>query len=289
MTQQPGIFALGSRAHHHLYFSVKDHSTVLDVLSATFELVTGVRSVNVVVGLRPSIARQLNAQSVDSTLDDFADMSANGVTIPADQHDLWMWVHGATPDSCYDATAAIVADLAPHATLTDEQTAFTYLGSQDLSGFEDGTENPPIHDSVALLSSSDSALDTVALIQRWVHDLTEVKKLPPEQYDALIGRTLADSEELDPPQRTERSHISRVVIEDDEGEELEMFRRSAPFGNQLEHGLLFAGFAPDFQRMRRMLDEMIGANDGVTDHVNDFSTCTGSGWYVIPSLEALSN
>ena len=287
MMQQPGIFALGSRAHHHLYFALNDDTNVLEAINSAFELVTGVAGVNAVIGLRPSLARQINADSVSSELGDFATMSANGVTIPADQHDMWIWIHGATPDTCFIATAAIVEDLAPHATLTGEETAFTYLGSRDLSGFEDGTENPPIHEAVGLLCSSETGLAPVALIQRWVHDLTEVKKLPPEQYDVLIGRTLADSEELDESQLDDRSHISRVVIEDDEGEELEMFRRSAPFGDQREHGLLFAGFAPDFERMHRMLNEMIGEDDGITDHVTGFSTCTGSGWYVVPPLEML--
>ena len=39
--------------------------------------------------------------------------------------------------------------------------------------------------------------------------------------------------------------------------------------------------------MERMLNEMIGTDDGITDHVTDFSTCTSSGWYVVPPLEML--
>lgn len=287
MMQQPGIFALGSRAHQHLYFTVNEESKVREALGATFELVTGVRGVNVVVGLRPSIARHLDPESVAPELDDFVPMSANGIEIPGEQHDMWMWVHGPTPDVCFDATTAILEQLAPHITLNREQSAFTYRDSRDLTGFEDGTENPPLHEAASLLAQSDSPLANVALVQQWDHDLTEVKKLPLEQYEALIGRTLEHSIELEPPHVTDRSHISRVVIEDDEGEELEIFRRSTPFGNQEEHGLMFVGFAPNYQRMLRMLEEMIGVNDGIVDHVNDFSTCAGSGWYVIPPLELL--
>ena len=40
MMQQPGIFALGSRAHHHLYFALNDDTNVLEAINSAFELVT---------------------------------------------------------------------------------------------------------------------------------------------------------------------------------------------------------------------------------------------------------
>ncbi len=279
--QQPGIFALGSRAHQHLYFTVAEPMSLRDALRSTLELVTSVRGVNVVIGLRPELARQLHDESVEAGLDDFATMNANGVTIPAEQHDMWIWVHGPSPDVCFDATGDIVGELAPHATLDREQSAFTYRDSRDLTGFEDGTENPPIHEAVNLLSPPDSSLGVVALVQQWDHDLVKIKELAPAQFEELIGRTLDHSIELEPPQLSDRSHIERVVIEDDAGEELEIFRRSTPFGNQEEHGLVFVGFAPEQHRMLTMLENMIGLEDGIVDHINDFSRCVGSGWYVV--------
>lgn len=287
MMQQPGIFALGSRAHQHLYFDVSNEADLANAITSMFQTVTGVRGVNVVVGLRPALARQISADSVEPDLDDFASMEANGVSIPAEQHDMWIWVHGPSPDVCFDATGAIVEDLESVALLTREQSAFTYRDSRDLTGFEDGTENPPLHDAVQLLSPADSTLGVVALVQQWDHELTQIKQLAPDKYEELIGRTLEHSIELDPPQLSERSHISRVVIEDDEGEELEIFRRSTPFGNQQEHGLVFVGFSPERERMNDMLKNMIGLDDGVVDHINDFSTCVGSGWYAVLPVEAL--
>lgn len=38
---------------------------------------------------------------------------------------------------------------------------------------------------------------------------------------------------------------------------------------------------------RSLVERLIGADDGIVDHVNDFSTCMGSGWYVIPPIDAL--
>lgn len=287
MTQQPGIFALGSRSHQHLYFTVTDEGGIRDALTSMFGSVTSVRGVNVVVGLRPDLARRLDPEIVSSGLGDFEAMNANGVSLPAEQYDLWVWMHGSSIDGLFDASRALVSELAPHASLASEQPAFTYLDSRDMSGFEDGTENPPIHEAIDLFSSDDSMLAPVVLVQRWVHDLSTLEHLSSHELEAVIGRTLVESEELEPPQLVDRSHISRVVIEDDDGEELEMFRRSTPFGNLEEHGLMFVGFAPDHDRTLQMLENMIGLEDGVTDHVTDFSTCTGSGWYVVPAVETL--
>ncbi|HUV09641.1 MAG TPA: hypothetical protein VMX12_01605 [Acidimicrobiia bacterium] len=103
----------------------------------------------------------------------------------------------------------------------------------------------------------------------------------------MIGRTKPDSVELDPNPLT--SHVSRVVIEDDEGEELELYRRSAPWGTVAEHGLYFLAFSADPGRFLRMLERMFGAgDDGLHDRLTDFSTPLSAAVYFAPSIEALS-
>jgi porphyrinogen peroxidase len=44
-------------------------------------------------------------------------------------------------------------------------------------------------------------------------------------------------------------HIARVEIEDDQGEKLPIWRRSAPYGTLSEHGLYFLAFSTDRPRM----------------------------------------
>ena len=68
--------------------------------------------------------------------------------------------------------------------------------------------------------------------------------------EATIGRTKADSVERDDKPPT--AHISRVVIEED-GEELEIYRRSVPYGRVGELGLYFIAFSADPSRFRKML------------------------------------
>jgi len=123
------------------------------------------------------------------------------------------------------------------------------------------------------------------LVQRWVHDLEAFAAMALEDQERMVGRTLVGSVEFDdnPP----RAHVERVVIEDDDGEELEIFRRSAPFGAAEEHGLMFVGFSGNPTLMATMLENMIGVGDGVTDHLTDISTATASAWYIVPTLEQL--
>jgi putative iron-dependent peroxidase len=269
-TPQPGIFAVGTRAHHHLEFDLDPGATRDDAIAAVArvrEAATTVAGVNLVVGVRDATPFEPIA-------------GVDGFAYPAAQHDLWLWLHSASPDGVFTVARLAARELRGIATVAAEQPTFAFGASQDLSGFEDGTENPPIDEAVALLADG-----AVALVQRWVHDLDAFGALDLSDREAVFGRTLIGSEELDP--LPHNSHVGRVVIEDDAGEELEVFRRSTAFGGVLEHGLLFVAFSPERARLQRMLDRMAGLEDGVRDRLTYFSTPTASAWYVIPSLEEL--
>jgi porphyrinogen peroxidase len=127
----------------------------------------------------------------------------------------------------------------------------------------------------------------VALLQRWVHDLEAFEALDAAAKDQIIGRRLRDSEEIDESHRSPAAHISRVVIEDENGNELEVFRRSTAYGGVMEHGLVFLAFSPDVARVARMLHRMVGL-DGPRDHLTNISRCTASAWYVAPPVEAFT-
>ena len=82
---------------------------------------------------------------------------------------------------------------------------------------------------------------------------------PPDRGRAggVIGRTKADSVELTDEEKPPTAHIARVEIEPT-GEELEIFRRSVPYGTVQEHGLYFVAFSADRTRFDRMLARMFG-------------------------------
>jgi porphyrinogen peroxidase len=71
--------------------------------------------------------------------------------------------------------------------------------------------------------------------------------------------------------------------------ELEIFRRSVPFGTAEEHGLYFVAFSAQRSRYDRMLARMFGtAGDGVRDRLTDFSRPVSGAYYFAPSLDVLN-
>ena len=89
---------------------------------------------------------------------------------------------------------------------------------------------------------------------------------------------------MDDDTKPATAHIARVVIEEN-GEELEIYRRSTPYFGIAEHGLYFVAFSAERRRFELMLARMFGTSgDGVHDHLTDFTRpVTGSFWFV-PSL-----
>lgn len=296
-TPQPGIFAVGTRAHHHLQLDVRadaDPDELLQALGRVRALATTIAGVNIVVGLGADLCRRVLPLHLPAGLVPFTDIvgdAAPPVVMPADQHDLWIWLHAAGSDAVFDVARGAQRALHGLAEVVAEQPSFTYLASRDMTGFEDGTENPPIDDApgVATVPKGEpGAGGSVVLLQRWVHDLVGFELLDHDEQCQVFGRDRTTSDELPDDVRSPRAHISRVVIGDDDGDELEVFRRSTAFGGVLEHGLVFVAFSADVDRLARMLRRMVGDGDGLTDRLTDFSQSTGGAWYVAPPIEAFA-
>ncbi len=298
-TPQPGIFALGTRSHHHLQLDVRaglDGDALLRALGDVRDLATTIAGVNIVVGLGADLCRRVLPDHRPADLAPFESIvgtaDAHPVTMPSDQHDLWIWLHGGGPDAVFDLARAVQRALDGLADVVAEQPSFTYLASRDMTGFEDGTENPPLDDAPAVATipvGQPGAGGSVVLVQRWVHDLDGFEQLAHDDQCQVFGRDRTTSAELPDDVRSPRAHISRVVIEDDDGTELEVFRRSTAFGGVLEHGLMFVAFSSDTTRLHRMLHRMVGEGDGLTDRLTDFSRSTGGAWYVAPPVDAFTD
>jgi len=287
---QPGIFAQGTRSHVHLEFDLRPGWGDAELRAAVAGLreptVTAGGS-NMVVGFGPDAWRRLAPDDAPAALAPFAAIEGDGRRAPATQHDVWVWSHGTGEDVELDAARAVAAALGPVAALAAEQACFAYHDSRDLTGFVDGTENPRVHEAfdVAVVPEGPGAGGAHVLTMRWVHDLTAFHALSLTDQEAVIGRTKSDSVELD--DKPDSAHIARVVIEED-GEELEIYRRSTPFGTVREHGLYFVAFSADPSRFTKMLARMFGTSgDRVHDRLTDFSRPVSGSLYFAPSLEAL--
>ncbi len=290
---QPGIFAQGTRNHYLLEFDVGPEVTEGDVVAALDDLrhpTVTAGGANLVVGFGPSLWHRLRRSDHPDDLAPFSIVDGlDGHMAPSTQHDVWVWVHGTGEDVVFDAARHAVDALAPVATVALEQPGFVYHDSRDLTGFVDGSANPPLAEAFDVACVPPGRLGaggSHVIAQRWVHDLSSFDALDVADQERVIGRTKAESIEIDEAHKPVDAHIARAEIEID-GEEAEIYRRSVPFGRMGEMGLYFLAFSAEQQRFRMMLDRMFGVADGIRDRLTDFSTPTSGAFYFAPSMAAL--
>lgn len=292
---QFGIFSQGAHAHHFLEFDLRPGLTAGETTSSVRRLLSSEVStgrINLVVAFGPAAWRSIAPSTPPASLSDFREVAgADGRGAPATQHDLWLWVSASSPDVSWDHARSAASALADVARLVDEQPAFVYRDNRDMTGFQDGTANPPLHQAadVALVPRGQPGEGgSHVLAMRWRHNLAAFNSLSVEQQEQTFGRTKRESIEIPECVRSERAHISRVTVKVD-GEELKIYRRSVPYGDVQEQGLYFLAFSADPSRYLRMLTRMFGTSgDGVHDRLTDFSRPLTGGLYFAPSLNDLN-
>lgn len=293
---QSGIFAVGTSSHCFLEFAALPGTEALELVQAFAGLEephTTAGGVNLVLGVRPTIWGQVAPDQLPAGASDFDEpiLGVGGFTMPATQQDAWVWVSGAAPDLVFDVCVDIVAALAPVSTVATEVTGWSYRHSRDLTGFEDGTENPSLAQApaVALVPAGQSGEgSSVVLVQEWIHHAQAWNALSVAAQEQVMGRTKADSVELDEDTQPEDSHVSRTVIEDNLGQELAIFRRNVPYGTLTEHGTMFVGFSFDPPRLQRMLERMAGAEGGTRDALTRYTTPLTGAYYIVPAIDGLA-
>jgi porphyrinogen peroxidase len=292
---QFGIFAQGTHAHYFLEFDLKPGVDSGRAVAAFRGLRTpdvSAGGVNLVAGFGAALWRSVSPSGAPADLAPFQTVTGRERHVaPAVQHDAWLWLSGAEPDVTWQSARAAALAVRDAATLAAEQPGFTYQGGRDITGFIDGTANPPVRRAgdVALVPPGHAGEGgSHVLVMRWVHDLVAFNQLSVEEQQRVIGRTKADSVELSDSEKPSTAHIARVETTVD-GKELQIFRRSVPYGNAHEHGLYFVAFSAERSRYDLMLERMFGnASDGLRDRLTDFSKPVSCAYYFAPSLNALA-
>ncbi len=187
-------------------------------------------------------------------------------------HDQGVLMHKARQLIAVIKDAFICRDIVRACTyLTQEQDG--KVVDHDLSGFEDGTENPKGEDqfNTAIIRSGDKYLNGSSfwVIQKWQHNLEWLDKSSQQAKEELIGRSLDDNRELEDSQAF--AHVKRTAQESFAPEAF-MWRRSMPWINdQLEGGLMFSCFATSFYPFEVQFARMTGEEDGIVDGLFKFS------------------
>lgn len=279
---QPGILANPVPPHaRHLFFAVDNAAALPQALAELARLTDGE---SMVVGLGASLLQTLG-QPVDG-LRPFPALSGAGVDIPSTQHALWCWLRGEDRGELLLRSRELAAALAPALRLEQATDAFRYREGRDLTGYEDGTENPVDEEAVAaaIVGAGDEGLcgGSFAAVQHWVHDLEHFAALPSGEQDAIVGRRKSDNAELEDAPAS--AHVKRTAQESFEPEAF-VVRRSMPFSDGAQAGLLFLAFGHSLEAYEAQLRRMAGLDDGIVDALFRFSRPTSGGYYWCPPLQ----
>jgi porphyrinogen peroxidase len=285
---QPGIFALGTSSHSYLEFDAGE-GTGIDLVRAFCALReprTTMGGVNLVAGFRPELWRGASPDDAPDDLVGFNEdvVGADGFVIPATQHDGVLWVSSSSYDVVFDVARAVIAEVESIAAVAAETSCWPYHRDLDLTGFIDGTENPPLTEApevVLVPAGRPGEGGSVLLLQKWEHDAAAWESLSEHEQERVIGRTKADSIELD--ERPEDSHVARTD-QDDFGH---VFRRNMPYGTVTEHGTQFVGFCAERGPLHAMLVSMAGADSGERDALTRYTRPLTGAYYFVPSLDAV--
>ena len=214
--------------------------------------------------------------------------------MPVVPADVLIHIASARTDICFALSQSFFDGIQNQVEVLDERVCFRYLDGRDLTGFIDGTENPQFPDDraeTALLGEDSGIFEDGSFIfaQRYVHELEKWKRLKVDAQENVIGRSKLESIEMDDEHKPANAHIARVVIDDNEGEELEILRHSLPYGDgQGEQGLFFIAYTKDLTRIDRMLVNMFGTQgDGIHDRLLHFVTPIDGAYFFAPNEEVL--
>jgi len=275
---QPGILAPLTPHFRFLHFDIKREDQVVPCL----ERLKSADWQRDVVGIGPELVARLGATIPG--LRPFPQFSGSKVALPINQHALVCILRDEERSALMDRTLALERLLSPGFYLRDCDDAFKYKEGRDLSGYEDGTENPEERAAeVALIQGSGPGIDggSMLALQIFIHDLPALFEREPQAQDHIIGRSRIDNEELDDAPET--AHVKRAAQESFDPEAF-MIRRSVPYTKGLEKGLVFVAYGRSLDAFDAVLKRMVGAEDGLVDALFSFTRPRSGATYFCPPV-----
>jgi len=283
MTPQPCILPGIPNVARYLSFSIRPGASP----QATLQAVRSLDVANqIVVGVGEPLVSQWG-KSVKG-LRTFPALTGPGIQIPSTQHALWCWLLGHDQGEIANRSNAIADSLQEGFLLEQSVNGFRHGDGElglDLTGYEDGTENPTGEAAVAAAFVKEDAAQmsgsSFVAVQQWMHDLRRFESFSQSEQDHIIGRRKSDNEEIEdaPPS----AHTKRTEQESFEPEAF-VLRRSMPFSETGSEGLMFVAFGKSFDAFEAQLRRMTGLEDGVPDALFRFSRAVTGAYYWCPPV-----
>ena len=234
-----------------------------------------------VIGLGAGLVAGLGAQV--EGLHVFEALSGPGCNVPSSQADIMCWIKGDDRGEIAARARHIATLLAPAFRLERLSDGFSHNGGLDLSGYEDGTENPEGEAAIeaTFVRAGPLAGSSFVSVQKWLHDLNHFESFSQELRDNIIGRRQSDNFELE--DAPDFAHVKRTAQESFTPEAF-MLRRSMPWSDATGEGLIFVSFAHSLVPFEAQLARMTGAEDGIIDGLFRFSRPITGAHYWCPPL-----
>lgn len=278
---QPGILAEETKLARYLTFSINSEQ---DVIAALEVLAAYIEPLNTVVGIGESLVK-LVGKTVPG-LRIFPPQTGQGIDIPSTPAALWCWLRGNDRGELFHRSRHIAALVEPGFILDEVTDSFQYDANRDLSGYEDGTENPQGEEAIeaAIMQGAGPGLDgsSFVAVQQWLHDFDELDAMSPEEQDDVIGRHIVDNEEFD--EAPESAHVKRSAQESYQPEAF-ILRRSMPWVEGMDAGLVFVAFGKSFDAFEAILKRMAGNEDGIRDGLFSFTLPVSGAYFWCPPVK----
>jgi putative iron-dependent peroxidase len=277
---QSGILAPPPSLACYLTFVLKSNVAPKPALTALLEWVDGK---DVVAGFGYPLV-----QALDRSLDGlriFPSFFGSGLALPSTQSALWCWLRGNDRGQLLHLSRKIIATVAPAFDCENVIDAFQYDGGRDLTGFEDGTENPKGDKAIAagICQGKGEGLDgsSFVAVQQWMHNFARFEGLSPTEQDNSVGRRRSDNEEL--PDAPPSAHVKRTAQESFNPEAF-VLRRSMPWGDGAQGGLNFVAFGKSFDAFEAQLKRMVGAEDRIVDGLFQYTRPISGSYFWCPPM-----
>ncbi len=285
---QPGILEGVPPVARYVLFSLAEGVDAQAIKDAFTRLSPLANGSDVVLGIGPQLVAALGA-SVPG-LHEFPAMAGHGVKVPSTPGTLWCWIRGDDLGNLLHLTRKVQKALAPAFAVRHVTDAFRHaLGEsghgRDLTGYEDGTENPSgdAAEEAAFVHGQGEGLDgsSFVAVQQWVHDLDAFESLADDERDNHFGRRLSDNEELEDSPTS--AHVKRTAQESFEPEAF-MLRRSMPWMMSMQAGLMFVAFGKSLYAFEAQIKRMAGQEDGIVDAMFAISKPVTGAYFWCPPM-----
>ena len=219
----------------------------------------------------------------------FPQLNGKSVNIPSTQAALWVCIRGEDRGVIALQSHSTVAELGSELSVIRQVDGFKYDIGRDLTGYEDGTENPEDDDAfdAAIVNESGSESgnelkgSSFVAVQQWLHDFDAFHSMDETQQDDVIGRHRISNEEFDAP---ESAHVKRTAQESFDPEAF-VVRRSMPWSDASGSGLMFVAFGKSFYAFDAQMVRMSGVEDDIEDALFRFTKPITGGYFWCPPIQ----